>query len=322
MKVAVIGGGSLGTAIAQSISTNVDEIYLYARRRKVIDEIKRNRVNSEYYPAIKLSDKIIPINNFSQMPNLDAIFFCVPSSSTREVARELEGQNVYGDIIISTAKGIEYPSLKRMSQIISEEIELSPVIFSGPTFANEIVLNLPTAATIASKNANDLKILKNILATDNFIVDMCKDEVGTEMCGVIKNINAIAYGICEGMNVNENAKFAMLTKGFNETIEIVTKMGGCPETVHKYCGFGDLILTSTSNRSRNRTMGLLYGQKIIIDEKSTGVVFEGKKSIRAINDICETLDIDNIIVEFVHNVVVLSESPKMAFRRMWEKLRE
>ena len=130
------------------------------------------------------------------------------------------------------------------------------------------------------------------------------DVNGLEICGIIKNINAIANGICEGMNINENARYAILTKGFEETQKIVEAIGGDPSTVKEYCGFGDLVLTSTSNESRNHTLGMLYGQRIIVDEDASGIVVEGKKSIKAIRDICEKTDTESIVVDFVYDVVV------------------
>ena len=320
-KVAVIGAGSLGTAIAQIVSNNVEVVYLYAKRKKVVDEIIETGINSEYYPAVKLSDKIKPIYNFDNDFDPDVIFFCVPSSAVRDTATKIKnGINYKNSILVSTAKGIEYPSIKTMGKIIFEVTGTNPVIFSGPTFASEIILNLPTIANIASKNVHELNVVKNVLTTDNFLVDITDDVIGTEMCSILKNINAIAYGICEGISINDNAKYAVLTKGFNETKEIVAKIGGDSKTVDKYCGFGDLVLTSTSKKSRNYTLGLLYGERIIIDEKTSGILFEGKKSILAVKKICDEHDVESVVTNFVYNILCNQESPKMAFRTLWRNM--
>ena len=124
------------------------------------------------------------------------------------------------------------------------------------------------------------------------------------------------------MNVNENARYAILTKGFEETRNIVEAIGGNPSTVREYCGFGDLVLTSTSNESRNHTLGMLYGQRIIVDEDASGIVVEGKKSIKAIKDICEKTNTKSIIVDFVYDVVINQIQPKIAFKQLWEKIEE
>lgn len=140
------------------------------------------------------------------------------------------------------------------------------------------------------------------------------------MCGVLKNINAIANGICEGMNINENARYSILTKGFQDTIEIIEAIGGKSETAREYCGFGDLIMTSTSNESRNHTLGILYGQRLIIDENTSGIVFEGKNSIKAIKDICDNYNISSNIVNFVYNVIIKKMPPIIAFDVLWNAI--
>jgi len=320
IKVSVIGAGGLGTAIAQLVSVNADSVYLYARRRELVDEISKTRHNSEYYPNLKLADNIIPINDFSHVKESDIVFLCVPSSGIRSVLKELVNDLCDDCIIVSTAKGIEYPSLNTMSEIIAEYFDKSPVVFSGPNFAFEIAQSQFTAANIASDNQEYLNILKKVLSTDEFKVKANEDVIGTECCGVIKNINAIAYGICEGMNINDNARYAVLTKGFNETKDIIESLGGKRDTVDDYCGFGDLVLTATSRESRNHTLGMLYGQKIVVDEKASGIIFEGKNSIMAIKSLCDNNSVNSIIVNFVYEVMVDLIPPKIAFRKLWGSL--
>lgn len=159
-----------------------------------------------------------------------------------------------------------------------------------------------------------------MLSTKQFKVKIIEDIYGIELCGILKNINAIANGICEGININENARFAVLTKGFNDTITIIKAIGGKSETVHEYCGFGDLILTSTSRESRNHTLGILYGQRLIINENANGVVFEGKNSIKAIRDICLKNNIHSDIVNFVYDVMIRKVTPTIAFNNLWENM--
>ncbi len=321
-NVAVIGAGSLGTALAQLLSRNVNQVYLFARREKIVEDILKKKCNCEYFPAFELSHKIIPISTFENFRDFEILFFCVPSSGVREVARSLKDSLNSQCIIVSTAKGIEYPSIKTMGQIIYEELGIDAVVLSGPTFASNILLNLPTIATIASKNINDLYKVKAALVTDNFLVSITYDVIGTEICSILKNINAIAYGICEGIKINENAKYSILTVGFNETKEIVSRLGGDPKTVDTYCGFGDITLSSTSSGSRNHTLGMLYGQGIVVDESTSGILFEGKKSIRAIKTICDRYGIKSNVTNFVYEVVFENHNPYEAFRELWANLRK
>lgn len=319
-KVGIIGAGSLGTALAQTMSENVDEVILQLRRENLRDSINNCKKNSEYYPNVKLADNITATTDLNDLKDCEVIFLSIPSSAFRPLLEELKDLISNDTILVTTAKGIEYPSLKTMGKIIEEYFDENFVALSGPNFASEIVLNLPTISNIASRNSDYAKIVKDILTTEQFKVKVIDDVIGLEVCGVIKNINAIANGICEGMNVNENARYAVLTKGFDETIKIIESIGGDVSTVNEYCGFGDLVLTSTSFESRNHTLGMLYGQRLIVDEKASGIVAEGKNSIMAIKDICDKNQIKSIIVEFVYDVIVNQIPPKIAFRSLWENI--
>ena len=223
-------------------------------------------------------------------------------------------------ILVTTAKGIEYPSLKTMGNLIEEYFDDQYVALSGPNFASEIMLRLSTVSNIASRSHENAEIVKSILDTPQFKVKIINDVVGLEICGVTKNINAIANGICEGMNINENARYGVLTKGFEDTKRIIKSIGGDESTASEYCGFGDLVLTSTSLESRNHTLGMLYGQRLIIDENASGVVFEGKNSIMAIKDICNLNNIKSVIVDFVFDVIIKQIPPKIAFRKLWDNI--
>ena len=320
MKVGVVGAGALGTAISQIISENIDELMLYVRKQELCDDINNTGYNSHYYPDKKLNDNIKATVYLNDLSDCDIIFLAIPSSAFRNVLKELKSIVKSDVILVTTAKGIEYPSLKTMGNLIEEYFDDNFVALSGPNFASEMMLNLPTVTNVASKNpANAMKV-KEVISTKMFKVKIIDDINGIELCGVLKNINAIANGICEGMNINENARFAILTKGFEDSIKIIEAVGGKAETVHQYCGFGDLIMTSTSYESRNHTLGILYGQRLIIDEQASGIVFEGKNSIKAVKDICTEYNIQSNTVDFVYDVIIKRMNPIKAFDKLWEKI--
>lgn len=319
-NVGVIGAGSLGTAISQTISENVDQLLLHVRKQNLCDDINNTHYNTHYYPNHKINDNIKATTDFDELKECDIIFLAIPSSAFRETLKRLKEVISQDTIIVTTAKGIEYPSLNTMGNLISEYFDENYVVLSGPNFASEIMSNLPTVTNIASRNPENSRKVKEVLSTKYFKVKIIDDVKGIELCGVLKNINAIANGICEGMNINENARYSILTKSFKDTIKIIEAIGGVLETVHEYCGFGDLILTSTSYESRNHTLGILYGQRLIIDESASGIVFEGKNSIRAVKDICENYSIHSDIVDFVYEVIIERETPIMAFNKLWEKI--
>ena len=320
MKVGVIGAGSLGTALAQTLAQNVDEVIMHLRRQSLADDINRTGHNSEYYPNVRLLDNISATCDMNALKDCSVIFLSVPSSAFRPILSELRDVISKDTILVTTAKGIEYPSLKTMGRIIEEYFDDSYVALSGPNFASEIVLNLPTVSNIASKSMENARTVSDILSTKQFRIRIIDDVIGLEICGIIKNINAIANGICEGMSVNENARYGVLTKGFEDTIRIIKSVGGKPSTAGEYCGFGDLVLTSTSFESRNHTLGMLYGQRLIVDEKASGIVFEGKNSIMAIKDICDNNGIESVIVDFVYEIIVEHALPKIAFRKLWANI--
>ena len=319
-NVGVIGAGSLGTAISQTISENADQLLLHVRKQNLCDDINNTHYNTHYYPNHKINDNIKATTDFNELKECDIIFLAIPSSAFRETLKRLKEVISEGTIIVTTAKGIEYPSLNTMGNLISEYFDENYVVLSGPNFASEIMSNLPTVTNIASRNPENSRKVKEVLSTKYFKVKIIDDVKGIELCGVLKNINAIANGICEGMNINENARYSILTKSFKDTIKIIEAIGGVSETVHEYCGFGDLILTSTSYESRNHTLGILYGQRLIIDESASGIVFEGKNSIRAVKDICENYSIHSDIVDFVYEVIIERETPIKAFNKLWEKI--
>lgn len=311
----------MGTAIAQLVSNNVNEVFLHGRRKEVVENILKTRLNLDYYPNILLSTKINPKYKYEPDLKPEIIFLCVPSFSVRHFVSEIHDFLSKKTVLVSTAKGIEYPSTKTMSEIIYEETGSYPVIFSGPNFASEIILNLPTTTIIASKNKKNVEKVEEVVKTQEFIPIISDDVIGVEMCGVLKNINAIAYGICEGMRINNNAKYALLTKGFNEIKEIIATLGGNPQTVDSYCGFGDIVLTSTSPESRNHTLGVLYGQGIIVDEKASSILFEGKKAIKAVNKICNDNGIRSYVTKFTHDVLIKQKTPKIAFKEFWRQIK-
>lgn len=320
MKVGIIGAGSLGTAIGQTVALNVDEVILLLRKEKLKTTINESHYNSEYYPNTRLRDNIVATLDMNDLKDCEVIFLTIPSSAFRATLTDLKTVIGNNTILVTTAKGIEYPSLKTMGKIIEEYYDNNYVALSGPNFASEIVLNLPTITNIGSNNMDNCKIVKKVLQTDYFKVKIIKDVLGVELSGVIKNINAIANGICEGMNINENARYAVLTKGFKETEDIIKNFGGDISTASEYCGFGDLVLTSTSTESRNHTLGMLYGQRIIVDEKASGIVFEGKNSIMAVKDICTNTNTESVVVDFVYDVIVKQIPPKIAFNRLWSNI--
>ena len=319
-NIGVVGAGAMGTAISQTVCDNPQNVLLYARREELVESINEAHVNKDYFPNIRLQDNIMAINDLNKLKDAEVIFLTLPSSTIREVTRKLRDIISDNCVLVSTAKGLEKKSKKRMTEVIEEEIGRPAAVLSGPNIASEMVERTFSSATIACKNNQYLEKVKKALSTSKFKVSASCDVVGVEYCGVIKNVIAISQGICEGMKINDNARFSVFTKTYNETKNLIKKFGGDPNTVDDYCGFGDIITASTLNVSRNHTLGVLYGQKIVIDEKASGVLFEGKNTIIIMKDLCTKYNIECATVDFTYDVIIDRFNPKRAFEKFWKKL--
>lgn len=319
LKVGVIGAGAMGTAVSQTVAPNA-KVLLYARRKEVCEDINHTNINSQYFPNVKLHENITAISDLNELKEVEIIFLCIPSSVLREIVIKLEKIVSQNCIFVSTAKGLERNTNKRMTEIIEEVIKKPAVAFSGPNIASEMVKSLSASTTIACENEDYLNKVKEILVTDSFKVNANTDVIGTEFCGIIKNVVAISQGICEGMDINNNAKFAVFTKSYVETKDIIEKLGGKRDTVDDYCGFGDIVTASTLSVSRNHTLGVLRGQGIVIDEKASGVLFEGKNTTLILKNLCDELNIHSLTVDFVYDVIINQMNPKTAFYKLWEQL--
>ena len=309
----------MGTALAQTVAPN-SKVKLYARREEIANDINCNGVNSQYFPNVKLHENISAITDYNDLHDAEIIFLCIPSSVMRNVVTELK-QCVNEDcIFVNTAKGIENGTNKRMTEVIGEITGRDAVAFSGPNIASEMVKNFPASTTIACNNEDYLNKVKSVLSTDTFKVSVLDDVIGTEFCGIIKNVIAISQGICEGMEINYNAKFTIFTKSFIEAKDIIEKLGGNRSTVDNFCGFGDIVTASMLSVSRNQTLGVLSGKGIIVDEKASGVLFEGKSTVIILKEICNKLGYESLTVNFVHDVIIDNENPKIAFFKFWDSL--
>jgi len=319
ITVGVIGAGAMGTAVAQTVSPNAN-VLLYARREEICNDINNNNVNSQYFPNVKLHENIVAVSDLNELKNVEILFLCIPSSVMRELVEKLNGIVNEECIFVSTAKGIENKTNKTMTDIIKEITKRPPVAFSGPNIASEMVKSLSASTTIACDDESYLNKVKNVLVTDSFKVNANTDVIGTEYCGIIKNVVAISQGICEGMDINNNARFAVFTKSYVETKDIIEKLGGKRDTVDDYCGFGDIVTASTLSVSRNHTLGVLSGQGIIVDEKASGVLFEGKNTAIILKKLCDQLNVKSLTVDFVYDVIINNMNPKTAFYNLWEQL--
>lgn len=321
-KIAVIGAGSWGTALAILLGRKFSNVQLWAHRAAHSDELSKDRANNKYLPNITFPPSIQVTDNLqTAVTDATVIVMVVPSHSYRDVFGKLLPYLHQDCRVVSAVKGIENDSLKTMTQVMEEllmdyfktegayqarynnGIELG--VLSGPSFAKEVAQSVPTAVTVGFTNLEVAKEIQNVFVTDYFRVYASTDLIGLEVSAALKNIIAIATGVCDGLGYGLNTRAALITRGLAEITRLGVALGAEESTFSGLSGVGDLLLTCTGNLSRNRTVGLKLGEgkniRQIKDEMQ--MVAEGIKTTRSVYDLTNGLGIDMPILEQVYKII-------------------
>ncbi|NOZ42794.1 MAG: NAD(P)-dependent glycerol-3-phosphate dehydrogenase [Alphaproteobacteria bacterium] len=265
-KIMVVGGGAWGTALAAMVTTAGHDCRLWAREDAVVSAINDTHENKDFLPGITLPNALKATGDIAEAAWADTILLVVPAQFVRAVSQELKPRLEESIPIILCAKGIEQSSGKLMSGIINEVMPKSPlVVLSGPTFAREVALGLPSAVTIASKYQQIARNVADTLGQPAFRPYLSRDVVGAEIGGAVKNVLAVACGIVAGLRLGENARAALMTRGLAEMVRFGEIFGAKRETMMGLCGLGDLILTCSSPQSRNMSLGMALGQGMSVN---------------------------------------------------------
>lgn len=316
MKISIIGAGSWGTTLACLLSETIDEVYLWARRKEIAEEINKYRSNSTYLPGVRLPEKIVATNSLKEaVSNASIIIMAVPSKHFREVCNSMSSFVDRKTNFLSATKGIEPDSLLRMSEIIIEVFNVSKssvAVISGPNHAEEVIKKIPTATVVASENMELAEMLQKILMRDYFRVYTHNDIIGVELAGTMKNVIAIAVGISDGLGYGDNTRAALITRGLAEMVRLGKKMGANPLTFLGLSGIGDLIATATSRHSRNRNFGEEVGKGRNIEEilSSTRMFVEGVVNAKSVLQLSKKFDVEMPIVGEVYRIIYEGKSPQ------------
>lgn len=295
-KVAVIGAGSWGTAIALLLAGKGVDVSLWVYEEDKIPDLERHRENS-FLPGHILPPNISFTNDYKEaVRGTRDICMVVPSHGFRKVFEGLVHHIPADAHIISAVKGIEQDSLQTMTQVV-EEIRMlrhpqkkqSVAVLSGPSFAKEVASGLPTAVTVCCRDINKAKYLQNLFSTEKFRVYAGRDVIGLEICAALKNIIAIAAGVSDGLGYGLNTRAALISRGLAEMTRLGIRMGAEPQTFSGLGGLGDLVHTCTGDLSRNRTVGLKLGQGKRIDDilGEMKMVAEGGQNNPVVLQSCE-----------------------------------
>ncbi len=314
-KVAFLGAGSFGTALSIMLAKRGIEVSIWAHKDETIEDINIKRENIRYLPNISIPSNVTGNTDMKVViENSNIVVLSVPSHAVREVSREAASYMKKGQIVVTVAKGLENGTLKRMSEIIEEEIAIAPVVvLSGPSHAEEVALDIPTTVVSSSKDMDAAEKVQDIFISNKFRVYTNDDLIGVEVGGACKNIIALAAGISDGIGYGDNAKAALMTRGMSEIIRIGVKLGGKAETFNGLTGFGDLIVTCTSIHSRNRRAGILIGEGKTTEEaiEKVGMVVEGIKACRAFYELGRKEDVSMPITEVLYKVLFEDKDPKI-----------
>lgn len=318
-KTAVLGAGSWGTALATVLAENGCTVALWSRNSAYVNQMARTRRNPKYLPNAELASNITPTDDLAEaVAGADAVLFAVPSHAVRDVAREVSGK-LHGDqLIIHATKGFELSSLKRISQVLSEELpthaEEQVVILSGPSHAEEVVQQQPTTVVVSSKDIKRAAQAQDLLINAYFRVYTNPDFIGVEVGGSLKNIIALGAGMSDGLGFGDNAKAALLTRGLAEMTRLGKAMGAEPITFAGMAGIGDLVVTCTSKHSRNWRAGYLLGQGNPLEDvlDQMGMVVEGVKTTRAAHALSTQYKVEMPITNELYEVLFSGKHPKAA----------
>ena len=318
-KVAVLGGGSFGTVIANLIGSKGEAVNLWMRNAERAEEINRTRENSRYLPGQQLADLLYATSDLKQaLADADIIFVSIPSQSFRDVISQAKRCLRPEQIVVSTTKGIEANTFSLMSQILADELPDNPIgVISGPNLAKELVQKQLTATVIASENEQVRTAVQAILHCAYFRIYASTDMYGVELGGTLKNIYAIASGLSAALGMGENTKSMLMTRSLAEMSRFAVQLGANPMTFLGLAGVGDLIVTCSSPLSRNYRVGYALGEGKSLDEAVTslGEVAEGVNTLRYVKEKADELGIYMPLVcglyEVVFNGAPVSQVAKM-----------
>lgn len=317
-KIAIIGSGSWGVALATHLARCGNEIKIWS-----FDEEEKRLINEErkckFLPDLVVPENIMCSNNFEEViDGSEFILHVTPSKFTRETFKKYK-QYVGNKPVIICSKGFEKESLKTLDEVILEELPTARVgVLSGPSHAEEVSIAIPTVLVVASKNEEVSKMIQDTFMCEEMRVYTSKDVKGVELGGALKNIIAFCAGVAAGIGLGDNTFAALITRGLGELTRLGVKLGGEKDTFYGLSGLGDLIVTCLSEHSRNRRAGKLIGQGKSLEEarKEVGMVIESIDNIEVAYELCKIHKIDMPIVETVYKVIYENLEPRQAVKKL------
>ena len=328
-KVTVLGAGSWGTALATVLAENGHNTLIWSHRQDQADEINTSHTNKKYLPKTVLPKNLVATANLEQaVTHGDTIVVAVPTKAIREVCSDMTPFLTESKLFVHVSKGIEPDTLKRISELMLETLPANVmtdiVVLSGPSHAEEVVLQHPTTVTAACQTEVAAKKVQDLFMSQYFRVYTNDDVVGVEIGGALKNVIALAAGIVDGLDYGDNAKAALITRGLAEITRLGVKMGGNPFTFSGLTGMGDLIVTCTSVHSRNWRAGNMLGKGMKLHEvlEQMGMVVEGVRTTKAAYQLAQKYNVPMPITEQLYEVLFNDKHPKAAVDNLMIRMKK
>jgi glycerol-3-phosphate dehydrogenase (NAD(P)+) len=321
-RVAVVGAGSWGTTVA-ALASAAGDTMLWARRTELADEINAEHTNTSYLPGFDLPHELRATADLSEaVGDADVVVMGVPSHGFREIAAAAARHVRPGVPVVSLAKGLEQGTQLRMTEVAAAELPGHPVgVLTGPNLAAEVLAGQPAASVVAFADQAVAAELQELLSTPSLRIYTNPDVVGCELAGVVKNVIAIAAGMCDGMGFGDNSKATVITRGLAEMARLGIAMGGEMATFAGLAGMGDLIATCASARSRNNSVGRLLGEGQAIGDivAAMNMVAEGVKSSPSVLELARRHTVEMPIVEQVAEVCSGTTDARTALSRLMSR---
>lgn len=319
VRAAVLGAGSWGTALAKLLADNGHDVLLWARREEQAAALNDKRENEAYLPDFPLPDNLRATSSLEEaLSGAELVLSVVPTHGLRHVLGEAGKLFPEGAPILSCTKGIENSTLMLVSQIFEEHLpkERHHLLsyLTGPSFAREVAARMPTAVTVAGHETRTTERVQDLTGNPYFRVYTTEDVVGAELSGALKNVIAIAAGVCDGLGLGHNSRAALITRGLAEIGRLGVHMGAHPMTVNGLAGMGDLVLTCTGDLSRNHRIGLTLGQGKSLSDILGGMkmVAEGVRTTRSTHDLAQREGVEMPITAAMYRIMYEDQDPREA----------
>jgi glycerol-3-phosphate dehydrogenase (NAD(P)+) len=321
-RIAVLGAGSWGTALAMRLARNGLDVRLWGHAAEV-EALTRDGENRHYLPGIPLPAGIRPVAELAEaLTGADGVLVVLPSHAFRPVLHRMRGHGMEGRPLAWATKGLEPGSDKLLSEVAAEELGAGPFgVLSGPSFAREVAQGLPTAITVAASDPAYAACWAGYLHSDSFRAYTSDDLAGVQVGGAAKNVMAIGAGVADGLGFGANTRAALITRGLAEIMRLGIALGGRMETFMGLAGLGDLVLTCTDNQSRNRRMGLALARGLTVEaaRSEIGQAVEGVDTVRGLRQKARALGIEMPITEQIYRVLFEGLDPRAAVQALLER---